>query len=216
MRYRLFIVIATIIWGSSFVIVKDVTNTMAPAWILAVRFTAAAIIMAVALLSRRSLYLERSHVGFGLLFGVAMVNIYRYTGTGAGDSMLYTLADAMAALFSGAYFIAAPLIGVLGAFMSGSNTVSNTLFAPVQYETATILGISQVLIVALQCMGGAIGNMICVHNIVAVCATTGTNGEEGRLIRTNILPCLFYAVMVALIVGIFVKSGINPMPELLA
>ena len=56
MRYRLFIVIATIIWGSSFVIVKDVTNTMAPAWILAVRFTAAAIIMAVALLSRRSLY----------------------------------------------------------------------------------------------------------------------------------------------------------------
>ena len=151
-----------------------------------------------------------------LLFGVAMVNIYRYTGTGAGDSMLYTLADAMASLFSGAYFIAAPLIGVLGAFMSGSNTVSNTLFAPVQYETATILGISQVLIVALQCMGGAIGNMICVHNIVAVCATTGTNGEEGRLIRTNILPCLFYAVAVALIVGIFIKSGINPMPQLLA
>ena len=157
-----------------------------------------------------------SGAAVALLFGVAMVNLYRYTGTGAGDSMLYTLANAMAALFSHAYFIAAPLIGVLGAFMSGSNTVSNTLFAPIQFETATILGISQVLIVALQCMGGAIGNMICVHNIVAVCATAGTNGEEGRLIRTNILPCLIYAMIVAIIVGIFLAAGVNPMPELLA
>lgn len=157
-----------------------------------------------------------SGAAIALLFGVAMVNLYRYTGTGTGDSMLYTLAHAMAALFSHAYFIAAPLIGVLGAFMSGSNTVSNTLFASIQYETATILGISQVLIVALQCMGGAIGNMICVHNIVAVCATTGTNGAEGRLIRTNIIPCLIYAFTVALIVGIFIKMGIRPMPELLA
>ena len=157
-----------------------------------------------------------SGAAIALLFGVAMVNLYRYTGTGANDSMLYTLSNAMAALFSGAYFLAAPLIGVLGAFMSGSNTVSNTLFASIQFETASILSISQVLIVALQAMGGAIGNMICVHNIVAVCATTGTNGNEGRLIRTNIIPCLIYALVVAIIVGIFLKAGINPMPQLLA
>ncbi len=156
-----------------------------------------------------------SGAAVALVFGVAMVNLYRYTGTGANDSMLYTLSDAMASLFSGAYFLAAPLIGVLGAFMSGSNTVSNTLFSSIQFETASILGISQVLIVALQAMGGAIGNMICVHNIVAVCATTGTNGNEGRLIRTNIIPCLIYAMTVAVIVGIFLKLGVNPMPELL-
>ena len=156
-----------------------------------------------------------SGAAIALLFGVAMVNLYRYSGTGANDSMLYTLSGAMAALFSGAYFVAAPLIGVLGAFMSGSNTVSNTLFASIQFETASILGMSQVLIVALQAMGGAIGNMICVHNIVAVCATTGTNGNEGRLIRTNIIPCLIYALTVAVLVGIFLKAGVNPMPELL-
>ena len=156
-----------------------------------------------------------SGAAIALLFGVAMVNLYRYTGTGANDSMLYTLSNAMAVLFSGAYFLAAPLIGVLGAFMSGSNTVSNTLFASIQFETASILGLSQVLIVALQAMGGAIGNMICVHNIVAVCATTGTNGNEGRLIRTNIIPCLIYALVVAVLVGIFLKVGVNPMPELL-
>ena len=80
MRYRLLIIAATIIWGSSFVIVKDVTNSMPPAWILVVRFTAAAIIMAVAFLKYRELYFERSHVGFGLLFGLAMFLAY-YTQT---------------------------------------------------------------------------------------------------------------------------------------
>ena len=80
MRYRLLIIAATIIRGSSFVIVKDVTNSMPPAWILVVRFTAAAIIMAVAFLKYRELYFERSHVGFGLLFGLAMFLAY-YTQT---------------------------------------------------------------------------------------------------------------------------------------
>lgn len=80
MRYRLLIVIATIIWGSSFVIVKDVTSMLSSAWILAIRFAAAAIIMAVALLKHRTLYLERSHIGYGLLFGLAMFLAY-YTQT---------------------------------------------------------------------------------------------------------------------------------------
>ena len=99
--------------------------------------------------------------------------------------------------------------------MSGSCTVSNTLFASLQFETATLVGLSQVLIVALQTMGGGIGNMICVNNIVAVCATTGTNGNEGKLIRTNILPCLLYAAVVAAVVGLLLAAGVDPMPELL-
>ena len=109
MRYRLFIVIATIIWGSSFVIVKDVTNTMAPAWILAVRFTAAAIIMAVALLSRRSLYLERSHVGFGLLFGVAMFLGYYLQTIGITDTT-----PGKNAFLTGTYCIIVPFLAWFG------------------------------------------------------------------------------------------------------
>ena len=167
-----------------------------------------------------------------LFFGVAMVNIYRYTSnanigismditraateyTFKNSSMLYAMARALADLFKNTYFLIAPLIGVLGAFMSGSCTVSNTLFASLQFETATLVGLSQVFIVALQSMGGAIGNMICVNNIVSVCATTGTNGNEGKIIRTNIGPCLMYACIVAIIVGVLLGIGVNPMPELL-
>ena len=86
MRYRLCIVIATVIWGSSFVIVKDVTNVVTPAWILAVRFTSAALIMAIALLKRRQLYFERSHVGYGLLFGLAMFLAYYLQTIGITDT----------------------------------------------------------------------------------------------------------------------------------
>lgn len=173
-----------------------------------------------------------SGAAVALLFGVAMVNLYRYTSsadigmkiatetvnefTYANSSMLFAMATALANIFHGAYFIVAPLIGVLGAFMSGSCTVSNTLFSSLQFETATLLGMSQVLIVALQNMGGAIGNMVCVNNIVSVCATTGTSGNEGKLIRTNILPCIAYCAIVAIIVGIFLAAGVNPMPEILS
>lgn len=167
-----------------------------------------------------------------LLFGVAMVNLYRYTCnaqigatvvgadfagefTNTNSSMLYIMADALANVFKSAYFIVAPVIGVLGAFMSGSCTVSNTLFASLQFETATLVGLSQVLIVALQNMGGAIGNMVCVNNIVSVCATTGTNGNEGKLLRTNVIPALIYCGIVALIIGIFIVAGVNPMPEIM-
>lgn len=165
-----------------------------------------------------------------LLFGVAMVQIYRYTSSAAigatleqaseytfkNSSMLYMMAHGLATVFSSAYFIISPLIGVLGAFMSGSCTVSNTLFASLQFETATIVGLPQVLIIALQTIGGGIGNMVCVNNIVSVCATTGTNGVEGRILRVNIWPCLIYALVVTIVIGSFILSGVNPMPELLA
>ena len=86
MRYRVLIIVATVIWGSSFVIVKDVTSLVSPAYLLAVRFTAAALIMGVALVRRRRLYLERSHVGAGLLFGLVMFAAYYLQTVGITDT----------------------------------------------------------------------------------------------------------------------------------
>ena len=146
-----------------------------------------------------------------LLFGVAMVNIFRFTNVGADcpmeGSMLYIMAKGLAQVFQGAYIIIAPIIGVLGAFMSGSNTVSNTLFASLQFETATLVAIPQVCIVGLQNLGGAIGNMICVNNVVAATATTGTVGNEGKIIKTNALPCFIYCVIVVVVMLLVWKLG---------
>ncbi len=157
-----------------------------------------------------------SGAAVSLLFGIATVNIFRYTNVSAPEvmdgSMLYVMAREMAGLSGRAYIAVAPLIGVLGAFMSGSNTVSNTLFSSLQFETATLVALPQVFIVALQNNGGAIGNMICVNNVVSACATTGTAGNEGKLIRSNIIPCAIYCLVVVIVFGIAILMGADPVP----
>ena len=86
-----------------------------------------------------------------LLFGFALVHIYRYSdANSAGNvSMLFSMASGMANLAGDNYFYVSPFIGTLGAFMFGSNTVSNVMFAPLQFETARILDLPVLLIVAL-------------------------------------------------------------------
>ena len=163
-----------------------------------------------------------SGAAIALLFGVAMVNIFRYTNVDSAnmtnvaaavqDSMLLVMAKALAAIAGKAYIIIAPFIGVLGAFMSGSNTVSNTLFSSLQFETAGLIGLPTVFIVALQNCGGAIGNMVCVNNVVAACATTGTNGNEGKIIRTNALPMVLFSILVVVVVLICIGIVGDPVP----
>jgi len=141
-----------------------------------------------------------------IAFGVSMVYLYRNTGMDAAltaKSMVLVMAESLAAAFSTAYLAVAPLIGVLGAFMSGSNTVSNMLFAPLQFETAALVKLSPIVVLALQNVGGAAGNMICVNNVVSVCATAGVTGNEGRIIRINLVPCLAYCSIVVLVLGFF-------------
>jgi lactate permease len=43
--------------------------------------------------------------------------------------------------------------------------------------------------------------MICVNNVVAACATTGTLGNEGKIIKINIVPCLIYCLITIIVLG---------------
>lgn len=149
-----------------------------------------------------------------LFAGVAMVQLMLNSNVNAGglDSMMTAMAKAAAGIAGQSFPFFAPFIGVLGAFISGSNTVSNILFASFQFETATILQLPQILVVALQVVGGATGNMICVNNVVAACATVGAIGVEGKIIRRNAIPCFIYTTAVAIFVGILIFSGVNPFP----
>ena len=50
-------------------------------------------------------------------------------------------------------------------------------------------------IVALQAVGGASGNIICVHNVVAASAVVGLIGKEGAVIRKTLMPFFYYALL---------------------
>lgn len=119
-------------------------------------------------------------------------------------SMIDALAIETADVVGNAYPLIASLIGGLGAAMAGSNTVSNITFGPFQFTAAGELGISRTIIVGAQAVGGAIGNLIAIHNVVAALATVGLVGQEGRVMRLNLIPLLYYAAMVGLLATLFV------------
>ncbi len=145
-----------------------------------------------------------SGAAVAVIFGLALVQILRYSGSNDVNdnslkSMIFYMAQALSKVGKTAYIAISPLIGNLGAFVSGSNTVSNTLFTNLQYQSAMNLELDGALVVAMQVIGGAVGNMICVNNVVAASATVATNGKEGKIIRTNIIPALIYTAVVIVI-----------------
>lgn len=135
-----------------------------------------------------------------LFFAVPLVRLMMDSGNNPTqmDGMPLVMAGYLAGIFQGVWPVFAPFVGVLGTFISGSNTVSNMLFSLFQYSLAENLEISRTIVVSLQNVGGAIGNMICIHNIIAVCATVGLTGIEGLIIKRNIIPVVIYAVIAGL------------------
>jgi lactate permease len=132
-----------------------------------------------------------------LIFTVPMVQVFIHSDAGAAGypKMPIALADGVAALAGGAWPFFAPVIGGLGAFIAGSNTVSNMMFALFQFGMGERIGVDPTWIVALQAVGGAAGNMICVHNVVAASAVVGLVGREGEVIRKTLLPFVYYALV---------------------
>jgi lactate permease len=88
-------------------------------------------------------------------------------------------------------------LGALGAFMTGSNTNSNFLFGPLQMETAHLLGISVLIILAAQTTGGSLGSMLAPAKIIVGCSTAGLAGREGLVLRKTII----YGTIITVIIG---------------
>ncbi len=131
-----------------------------------------------------------------LVFTVPMVQVFINSAGGAAGypKMPIALADGVAAVAGSAWPIFAPFIGGLGAFVAGSNTVSNMMFSLFQFGVGQRIDVDPTWIVALQAVGGAAGNMICVHNVVAASAVVGLIGREGLVIRRTFLPFFYYAL----------------------
>jgi lactate permease len=142
--------------------------------------------------------------GFVLIFTVPMVRVYINSGVNAYifadgsslPSMPIAMATWVAENVGRVWPFFAPVIGALGAFIAGSNTVSNLMFSLFQHGVATQLAISGAMVVALQAVGAAAGNMVAIHNVVAASATVGLLGQEGSTLRKTILPTIYYLFVV--------------------
>ncbi|MGK0296921.1 MAG: lactate permease [Gammaproteobacteria bacterium] len=132
-----------------------------------------------------------------LLFTVPMVQVFLNSQGGmAGFAKMPTaLAEGVAQVAGSAWPIFSTFIGGFGAFVAGSNTVSNMTFSLFQFGVGQRIGVDPTWIVALQAVGGAAGNIICVHNVVAASAVVGLLGKEGMVIRKTLPAFIYYALM---------------------
>ena len=136
-----------------------------------------------------------------LWFAVATVMIMQRTGSTVvletapvSSGMLGLLSELTASATGAAFPFFSGFIGAFGAFIAGSNTVSDILFGLFQYQAAQQIGAPTQVIVAGQAVGGAIGNLIAIHNVVAALTVVGLIGEEGRVIRLELIPVAYYGV----------------------
>ncbi len=99
--------------------------------------------------------------------------------SGMTDALARGLAD-----FAGRFFpLVAPWIGALGAFMTGSNTNSNVVFALLQVRTAQLLGLAVAVILAGQTAGAALASVVAPAKIVVGTSTADLAGREGEVMR---------------------------------
>lgn len=142
-----------------------------------------------------------------LVATLVMVYVMMNSGGVEGrQSMLIVVAEAVADITGKRWYLLAPLVGALGTFISGSNTVSNIMFGVLQHDTAVQSGLPARSILALQAVGGAAGNMICVHNVVAVLSTVGLVGKEGLVVRKNVMIAVGYALLAGALVWLVMGS----------
>lgn len=132
-----------------------------------------------------------------LVFTVPMVQVFLNSGGGPVDfeRMPIVLANGVSQLTGDAWPIFSTFVGGIGAAVAGSNTVSNMMFSEFQFEMGQRISVDPTWIVALQAVGGAAGNMICVHNVVAASAVVGLLGREGSVIRLTLIPFIYYALL---------------------
>jgi len=139
--------------------------------------------------------------GIVLVFTVPMVRVYINSDVNGAEllSMPLAMADWVANNVGQVWPFFAGWTGALGAFIAGSNTVSNLMFSAFQFGVAERLAMSTVMIVSLQAVGAAAGNMIAIHNVVAASATVGLLGKEGATLRKTVLPAIYYLLVLGVL-----------------
>ena len=129
-------------------------------------------------------------VGMGTMVMMAMV----MTDTGMTALIGGAIANGARDLFP----VFSPYIGVLGTFMTGSNTNSNAMFGALQAQTAGALGIGIVTIAAVQSIGGSLGSSVAMSKVMAGTAVVGIDGREREVLKKTLPYCMILVLIVGL------------------
>ncbi|UTV28770.1 L-lactate permease [Photobacterium atrarenae] len=140
---------------------------------------------------------SRIKIPFIALVGALIM--VKFMMVGDESSPIMTTGQAFADLMGANWQWVASYLGALGAFFSGSATVSNLTFGGIQQTIAHTVGLPETTILALQSVGASMGNMVCINNIIAVSTILGIANKEGYIIKRTVVPMVIYGVIVGLV-----------------
>jgi len=135
-----------------------------------------------------------------LCSALALVELLRFDSNSNSDmsSMIRVMSDGIVTLAGDNFIFISPLIGALGAFLTGSSTVSNLLFTSLQLEINNMLNYERPVLVVGQIVGSAFGNMFAISNILAAMATVGISEGEGKILRYLVIVSLSFLTLITL------------------
>lgn len=124
---------------------------------------------------------------------MAVAKIMSYSG------MISDIAKFLVAAAGPLYPLIAPLIGAIGAFVTGSGTSTCVLFGGLQSETATALGFHAEWMAAANVMGAGIGKMVCPQGIAIGAGAINAVGSESKILSAVLKYFLLYVVLAGVI-----------------
>ncbi|WP_075187594.1 L-lactate permease [Teredinibacter haidensis] len=128
-----------------------------------------------------------------LLGALVFVNLVMMGGE---ESAVALIGSNLANLTGSNWQFFSAFLGALGSFFSGSATISNLTFAGIQDSIAMELSLNRTTILALQSVGGSMGNMVCINNIVAVASVLALGDKEGYILKRTAIAMLVYGLVV--------------------
>lgn len=134
----------------------------------------------------------------GILFLIVMSQVLK------GSGIMQLIAQGVTQVTGKYYSFAVPFLGLLGAFVTSSNTSSNILLGSFQKTAADMISVNEAAILAAQTAGGAIGTVVGPSTILLGTTTAGCEGKEGEVLRFMLPIVLVEAAMAGIMITVLI------------
>lgn len=124
------------------------------------------------------------------------------------SGMTRDVADVLVLITGNFYPLFAPLVGVLGAFVTGSGTSTGILFGSLQSAAATQIGAAPGWLCAANSFGAGVGKMIAPSNVALACASAGLAGNESKIMSQSIKWVVAFVILGGIITFVGPMIGI--------
>jgi glycolate permease/lactate permease len=127
-----------------------------------------------------------------IAFILSIATVMNYSGMTSSMALALAKTGVMFPFFSA-------WLGMIGVFLTGSDTSSNTLFGPLQATTAKLSGLDPILMGATNSSAGVMGKMISPQNLSVGAAGVGAVGREGDILAKVIVHSLILTALMGLV-----------------